>query len=274
MSEFTAKKRDDFWDEICGTHAFKELGLKEINPASLQMFDKWYMEDTYPYLSKYLPFSALGDKNVLEIGLGFGTIGQRLLLSAREYTGVDFAKNPVELMNYRVTLLGKGSVARALCGDARKLPFNDRSFDLAVSIGCLHHTGDIPKSIKEIHRVLKPSGKAVVMLYNKNSFRRRVTTPLRYLVLKAIGRFKFGNYSEYDRAIHDSDSEGKSAPITEFINKKDIRNIFAGFRRVSIEKENFDDLYIPKTKLGIPRKYLLNNIAKLWGADFYITGIK
>lgn len=42
---------------------------------------------------------------------------------------------------------------------AEKLPYQDNNFEIIVGIDILHHV-DIPKSIKECHRVLKPGGKA------------------------------------------------------------------------------------------------------------------
>ena len=43
----------------------------------------------YPYLQRYLPPGELRGKNVLEIGLGYGTIGQILATQAARYVGVD-----------------------------------------------------------------------------------------------------------------------------------------------------------------------------------------
>ena len=40
---------------------------------------------------------------------------------------------------------------------------------MVYSLGVLHHTPDTPRSISEVHRVLKPGGIALIMLYNKIS---------------------------------------------------------------------------------------------------------
>jgi ubiquinone/menaquinone biosynthesis C-methylase UbiE len=53
--------------------------------------------------------------------------------------------------------------------DARTLPFADASFDYCYSWGVLHHSSDLPRSIAELMRVLKPGGGFGIMLYNRRS---------------------------------------------------------------------------------------------------------
>ena len=96
-------EKEDFWEEICGTVAFKRLGLKKVTPDSLAIFDAWYF-DHYPYLKKYFSKNELKDKTVLEIGLGFGSVGEYLAMNSEEYVGVDLAKTPVKLMKKEYVL--------------------------------------------------------------------------------------------------------------------------------------------------------------------------
>src|SRR5205823_9383943 len=59
----------------------------------------------------------------------------------------------------------------ALQASALDLPFETGSFEVVVSIGCLHHTGNVPRAISEVHRVLAAGGTALIMLYNRHSLR-------------------------------------------------------------------------------------------------------
>lgn len=74
-------------------------------------------------------------------------------------------------MSRRLSWLGlpEDHGGRRRCSSCR---FATETFDYVYSIGCLHHTGDVPRSIEEVHRVLVPGGRAVVMLYNRHSLRR------------------------------------------------------------------------------------------------------
>jgi ubiquinone/menaquinone biosynthesis C-methylase UbiE len=45
------------------------------------------------------------------------------------------------------------------------LPFADDSFDMVFSHGGLHHVPEIKQAQSEIHRVLRPGGELVIMMY-------------------------------------------------------------------------------------------------------------
>jgi SAM-dependent methyltransferase len=50
-------------------------------------------------------------------------------------------------------------------GSVLQIPYDDRSFDIVFSHGVLHHVPDILAAQREVHRVLRPDGELVVMLY-------------------------------------------------------------------------------------------------------------
>ena len=120
-------------------------------PASLKKFDDWYF-DFYPYLFRHIPFEAMRGRSVLEVGLGYGTVSQRLCEVGARYRGLDIAEGPVEMVNYRLRALGL--LGRAQIGNILHAPFADESFDFIVAIGCYHHTGNIRRAIAESWRIL------------------------------------------------------------------------------------------------------------------------
>src|SRR5207302_3127225 len=81
------------------------------------------------------------------------------------------AYGSVQLVRHRMTLLGRPP-EQIVQATALELPFAAASFEYVYSIGCLHHTGDLSRAVAEVHRVLRPGGYAVVMLYNHHSLRR------------------------------------------------------------------------------------------------------
>src|SRR4051794_752448 len=133
-----------FWDELCGSGLARSIGVTDHSPASLHRFDEAYM-DRYPYLSAQLPAPRRPGEPLLEIGLGFGTVSQRLAESGFAYHGLDIAPGPVAIVRERLRRLGEeGAEACVVQGSALEIPHPDGAFETVVSIGCLHHTGNLP----------------------------------------------------------------------------------------------------------------------------------
>jgi SAM-dependent methyltransferase len=51
--------------------------------------------------------------------------------------------------------------------NAESLDFESNSFDFVWSWGVIHHSANTSKILQEIHRVLKPGGKFVCMVYHR-----------------------------------------------------------------------------------------------------------
>ena len=259
------EKNAAFWNELCGTGLARSLGIESATPENLKKFDAAYHE-IYPYLAGYVTREPLAGKRVLEIGLGWGTLSQLLAEQGCEYHGLDLAPNAVAMVNFRLSLLDKPQTARI--GSVLEMPFEPASFDYVYTIGCLHHTGDLPRAVDAVHGVLRPGGKAVAMLYNRDSFRRRVEIPLK--ALKA--RVRAGAAAV--RAIYDSNAGGEAAPHTDFTSRRGVRTLFRRFSSRSIDVHNFDGLTVPVLGVTIPRRALLSNIARWAGLDLYIVARK
>lgn len=261
-----------FWNELCGTGMARSLGLTDHSAESLRRFDEAYL-NYYPYLAAYVTGERLEGKDVLEIGLGYGTLGQLLASRGCRYAGLDIAENPVAIMRYRLSLLGQDGTDRVRRGSALDIPFGDGSFDYVYSIGCLHHAGNLSRAVSEVHRVLRPGGRAIVMLYNRHSFRQLVQgTRLRLRGLLSILPFEL--VQRQIRRLYDFNAGGEAAPYTDYVSRRDIRILFRMFRTVTMEIQNFDNLNWLGGRLFVPRERLLNNVARILGLDWYVRATK
>ena len=85
---------------------------------------------------------------------------------------IDITKTAIETTKKRFEIAKlKGSIEQM---DAEKLSFDKESMDYVISWGVIHHSGNMKVIIDQIHRVLKPGGKAFIMIYNKNSIRYQI----------------------------------------------------------------------------------------------------
>ncbi|MEN5396099.1 class I SAM-dependent methyltransferase [Achromobacter xylosoxidans] len=268
-----SEKNAAYWDEMCGSHLAKTLGITDSKPESLRRFDDWYF-DYYPYLADHIRFDSLDGKHVLEVGLGYGSVSQRIAEAGARYQGLDIAAGPVALVNTR--LAQRELPGRANQGSILAAPFPDEHFDQIVAIGCLHHTGDLVKSIGECHRLLKPGGSLVMMVYYAYSARRYVqetSTTLRYLWRELLGYRGVVELTESRaRASYDANSEGNAAPHTDAISGKSLMHLLRAFRSASYRLENISQE--PPFQRHTREQLLATKWPQRVGLDIYATALK
>lgn len=262
------RQNEEFWNELCGTAFARALGLTARDRATVEAYDAAYLA-YYPYLAGYLDRFDLAGSNVLEIGLGYGTLGEAIIRRGATYHGVDIARGPVDMMRHRLSLLGLPGAERIVQASAAALPFPDETFDYVYSIGCLHHTGALAQSVDEVRRVLAPGGVAVVMLYHAGSARQWLHARIPAMAAHLRGRS--GPSREMIARRYDADSSGKAAPHTDFVSRRDVRRLFGRFRSTKIDTRNFDDIH-RHGRILVPRHRLLGSPIERWlGLDLYIV---
>jgi len=262
----------EFWNELCGTSFARHLGIRDHSSESLRRFDEAYL-DLYPYLLDRVPASTMAGKRVLEIGLGYGTLGQKLVEAGADYTGLDIARGPVAMMNNRLRL--QGLRGHAMQGSMLDCSLADESVDVVVSIGCFHHTGSIERCVDETWRVLKPGGHAYFMVYNLFSYRQWLRWPKRTLdaALGTTGQASRTGASEAQRKAYDANSAGAAAPETVFVSRGQLRSMLARFSEAEFRLENCDHITLRGRTL-VPRRLLLSTVGRMAGLDIYVAATK
>lgn len=259
-----------FWNELCGTQLAQTLGLAPGDDTAVDKFDRAYLS-MYPYLLDRVPVHTFTGKKVLEVGLGFGTLGQQLALHSSGYRGLDIAHGPVEMMNTRLARLGlSGQDFSAVQGSMLNCPFPDSEFDVVVSIGCFHHTGDLHRCIEETRRVLKPGGYAYIMVYNKFSYRNWIKWPLTTIRAALSGSTTGRSHNE--RLAYDANAQGEAAPETVFTSVEELRDMFSRYSSFSAVKRNCG---APLGRFtGTAHRVALAIVGPLAGLDVYVSARK
>src|SRR3954447_5651040 len=146
----------------CGSAA-GEPGTREYFEALLRARTAYA-----PWMDSALDYAGARGLRVLDVGCGQGIDVARYALAGAHATGIDLTPRPVALARSHTAALGLE--AEIVQGDAETLPFADATFDRVSSNGVLHHTPDMPAALREIRRVLRPGGRATVIVYNRQSF--------------------------------------------------------------------------------------------------------
>ena len=242
-------------------------------------------------------FQSARGLQVLEIGCGLGTDGAQFAEAGADYTGVDLTEAAVELARKRFELFdlpGKFQTA-----DAENLDFPDESFDLVYSHGVLHHTPETGKAVKEIHRVLRPGGRAVVMLYHRDSYNYRVNIsvlrragahllkwePGVKLINKITGEpieslrehaklLKTGKESYLKPAeFLSQNTDGAGNPLARVYSRREARELFKDFSEVTLKTYFLNKRWLPVIGNMLPRS-LESRLASRWGWHLWIYATK
>jgi SAM-dependent methyltransferase len=153
----------DFWNAAsCGEDLYLEGQDRDAYLA--QSRRRYELE---PFIPAFANAAATRGLDVLEIGVGLGADHQLFATAGARLAGIDLTERAVEHVRRRFDAAGLHSDLRV--ADAETLPFGDHAFDVVYSWGVLHHTPDPPRAIREMWRVLRPGGRAKVMIYHRYS---------------------------------------------------------------------------------------------------------
>lgn len=270
-----------FWDnQPCGVrHGEAPPGTKGFYEAVEA--HRYEAEFHIPAVAE---FTQHRNERVLEIGGGLGTDGRQFARNGARYVDADLSGNSLSLAR-------QGFLLERLTGgftqtDAESLPFASETFDLVYSHGVLHHTPDTERAIGEVFRVLKRGGKAIIMLYARESlgyvaahFLGRAR--LEHLRLK-MGRVAFNQFVGLPAdhrgwlptqiAVNNS-TDGLGNPLSKFYTASELRTLFGRFGSVALEKH-----YFPRHKFPIIGPRLPRGVAawlgRTAGSFWYIKAVK
>ncbi len=304
MSHPTARTTDEntalkervhaFWQaHPCGTKfSDVEMGTREFfERVEAHRYEKeWHIPEA-------ADFAGARGLRVLEVGCGLGTDGAQFARAGANYTGVDLTEAAVELARQRFALANLGGEFRV--ADAENLGFADESFDLVYSHGVLHHTPDIGRAVHEIHRILRPGGRAIVMLYHRDSYNYRVGIRVlrragARLLKSEIGikfvhhltgepvdslreyatllRTKSNGYLSSEEFLSQS-TDGAGNPLARVYSRRQASELFRDFCEVRLQAYFLNKRFVPLLGSVLPRS-IESMLAARWGWHLWIYATK
>ena len=247
---------------------FRELDARIFHPRYMRLT---VADGDSRAFSRYVDFSRLAGKDVLEVGCGSGIAVQLFAEAGANVTAVDLTPWAVETTRARLDAFGlDGEVLEA---DGERLPFSDGSFDVVFSWGVIHHTTDMARALAELVRVCRPGGELVLMLYHRRS--------LFFLAYRGLARFlplarRLGFHFEGARA---GEREGL---IARHFTRPEVEEMLArhGLEQIRVEPYGQDAELLPlprRIRLPItervPRR-LKDPLLRRFGHQLGITAVK
>ncbi len=157
---------------------FSQLGKKQQVAG---MFDD--IAGRYDFFNRFLSFgidiwwrkkaiaqlASLQPKKILDVATGTADVALMMYkkLQPEKIIGIDISEGMLELGRKKIDKMGWEKQIELVVGDSEKINFSDSSFDAVTVAFGVRNFEDLEKGLTEIHRVLQPGGKLIVLEFSK-----------------------------------------------------------------------------------------------------------
>lgn len=210
-------------------------GLEIGTRAFYERVDRNRYEEYASWMKSILEFNRYPGQKVLEVGFGMGTDLFQFASSGAIVSGVDLSSEHLRIATQRFATYGIPADLRL--ADAENLPFEDGSFDVVYTFGVIHHTPDTERAVDEIHRVLKPGGRAIIGVYH------RYSAFFLFAVLGESYLLRLGFLREsYRRTLSriEHRQHSNACPLVKLYSRRSLRHLLRAFSEVRIECAHLD----------------------------------
>ena len=251
-----------------------------------------------PHILEEIQRIDLKGKRVLEIGLGQGAESQKLIEAGARYAGIDFTAESVERVRRRCEIFDL-PYERVEQMNAEQMSFPDASFDVVFSHGVIHHSPRIRTIVSEIQRVLRPGGRAVIMVYHRGSLNyhvsirivRRLGVGLLFVpgaarLVSALTREPVDRllkhrenlraeglaYLRMDNFIHRA-TDGPDNVYSAVFSEAQARDLFPWLTDVRVTKHLLNERHFPVLR-NLLTTAMKSRLAARYGWHLWLTGTK
>lgn len=199
------------WEKLEVRRSASEASKKvaddlRISSAVLERYAKAPLHTPFPleYAYALLPTNMAG-QTVLDYGCGSADNTVLLAQRGAHVSGVDISPDLISVAAKRMAQ--HGLKADFHVGSAHDLPLKSNSLDVVFGMAILHHL-DLEVASREVHRVLKPGGRAIFLEPVRNS---KLVWFIRNLI-----PFQQADVSPYERPLRDRELLDFAAPFTAY----------------------------------------------------------
>ena len=176
-----------------------------VNRTTFARYASPPAETVFPLEFAYHLLGDVAGLRIVDFGCGSGANTVLLANRGAHVWGVDISEDLIRLARRRLDVNGRAGAAEFIVASAHDLPFPDDSIDIVFGIAILHHL-DLPLVSKEVHRVLRPGGRAIFQEPVRNS---KVIRFVRSLI-----PYKAPDVSPFERPLTDPELRQFARPFS------------------------------------------------------------
>jgi ubiquinone/menaquinone biosynthesis C-methylase UbiE len=215
---------------------------------------KWYDKNArkgtpeqYKTWAKMVAENVTEGDSVLEVAPGPGYLAIELAKRGKHtIVGLDISRTFVEIAQKNATEAGVGAAVQFREGDAAHMPFDDETFDFIISTAAFKNFADPIGALREMYRVLRAYGKAVIIDMRRDASDRALRNSVKSMGLRRIGSLTMNwTFKWLRRTAYTKNQFEEFISRTKF-PRHDIRDSedSIGFE-IWLEKDSDDELSVP-----------------------------
>jgi SAM-dependent methyltransferase len=175
-----------------------------VGGGTLTRYERPPAETPYPLEYAYHLLGDVRGLRIVDFGCGSGANSVLLANRGAHVWAVDISEDLIRIAQRRMAASGRADGAQFIVGSAHDLPFPDNTIDIVFGIAILHHL-DLKLVSREVHRVLKPGGRAIFQEPVRNSALVRF--------LRSLVPYRAPDISPYERPLTDAELKAFGAPF-------------------------------------------------------------
>ena len=174
--------------------------------------------------------SKLNPQYILDVATGTADMPLLLykMLQTKQITGIDISEGMLELGRKKIAAQGLQNVIALQTGDSEAINFGDATFDaVTVSFG-VRNFAHLTKGLAEMHRVLRPQGKAVILEFSqpKNGLVKRLYHLYCHVLAPAAGGLISKNREAYQYLNDSIEAFPEGENFLKIMQQAGFRNVY------------------------------------------------
>jgi len=175
-----------------------------------------------------LKLKASKAHKILDIATGTGDLALAALrLNPAEIIGIDISEEMLNYAKIKIARAGKSDIIKFEKGDSEQINYSDNTFDAAIVAFGVRNFENLQKGINEIHRVLVPGAKFVVLEFSRpRNFLVRMIYNFYFLkILPFFGSFFSKDKRAYTYLPESVNAFPDGSDFLSYMNKAGFNNL-------------------------------------------------
>lgn len=172
----------------------------------------------------------LNPKHILDVATGTADMPLLMykMLHPEKITGIDISEGMMALGREKIAAKSLQNVIELKSGDSEAISFDDAAFDaVTVSFG-VRNFANLEKGLGEMHRVLRPSGKMVVLEFSrpKQGLMRCMTSVYCRIIAPQAGGLISKNKEAYQYLNDSIEAFPEGERFVEIMKQAGFKNVY------------------------------------------------